>query len=138
MSRVKNWPKKLSDYIDAHKVTPFEFGIFDCGHFANGAIKVVTGKDPLSADSYIDEAQKDATVESYGGIENMSDVLMCAAGFRETSPKLAGRGDVVMLRNGDGNPIVGVIGIDSTPLVPNVRGLTRLRRTDILRAWRVE
>jgi len=64
--------------------------------------------------------------------------LLGASGFKEISAKLAGRGDVVLLKNGDGGEIIGIIGVDSTPIVPNIRGLTRLRRTDVLRAWRIE
>jgi len=72
MARTKNWPKKLSDYIDAHKTALFEFGRFDCGHFANGAIEVVTGLRPLDADDYKDETSKDDVVASYGSIGVMA------------------------------------------------------------------
>ena len=47
MERISTWESALSEYINAKRHEPFEYGVNDCCLFAAGAVEAMTGVDPV-------------------------------------------------------------------------------------------
>lgn len=47
MNRRPDWPRRLNAYVNSVQRRPFRFGKFDCCIFAAGAVKAMTGTDPM-------------------------------------------------------------------------------------------
>lgn len=47
MERISTWESALSQYIEAKRDEPFEYGVNDCCLFAAGAVEIMTGIDPM-------------------------------------------------------------------------------------------
>lgn len=47
MERIGTWESALSEYINAKRHEPFEYGVNDCCLFAAGAVEAMTGEDPM-------------------------------------------------------------------------------------------
>lgn len=112
---------------------PFAWGSDrnDCVSFAAAAVAAQTGINPLGGLKWTDEASAYEALEAAGGIgEAVSSALV------EIAPALAMRGDVGAIANGNGLILVIVEG--DTLAGPGPRGLMRLPRRLMVKAWRAE
>lgn len=97
VKRLENWPRRLGEYLEKMQNVPFEWGKNDCALFVGGAVEAVTG-EPFNASyagSYSDE-QGAAEVIAKG--KGLFGIFTSHLGQAHTNPRLAGRGDVVLMR----------------------------------------
>jgi hypothetical protein len=112
--------------------------------FAADGIKAFTGTD-IAAEfrgKYSDQPTALAAIRSITGGRTVADAAAyCAAkhGLTEWKhPLMAQRGDLAIARNGDGNPIVGLVHLNGRHIVTvSEKGLVHLPISSILRAWKV-
>lgn len=116
------------EYLEANLNKPFDWGTRDCGTFAVGAIKAMTGYDALKGDRWSTKREADAFLEREGGM-----VAACDKRFRPISIGEAKRGDLVLAKVEGGEALCVV---DSNYLVGAGRkGLVRVPRTAGIKAW---
>ena len=70
MKRKDDWQQHLTEYIEAHRDTVFEWGKSDCCIFAAGAVEVMTGENPMKSFTvkYSDEKTGRSLMGRYGGL----------------------------------------------------------------------
>lgn len=106
MKRIDTWEAALSAYIAQHRDTPFIYGDHDCGVFAAGAVKAMTGVDliPEFRGKYQNEIGAARALKKLGAgnLEKTVD-----AKLPQISISRVQRGDIVMM---DGNLGVAVGG----------------------------
>lgn len=63
-TRYDNWPQLLNQYIAKVRDNKYEMGTFDCCIFVSGAVKAITGHDPMKEirGKYDQATYKDALV----------------------------------------------------------------------------
>ena len=134
--RFPDWPERLTAFVEAHRRTPFAWGAHDCALFSAAAVEAITGSDPLAAwrGAYATEAEAEAIL---GGVTMQAflDGLYRAWGARPIGPKLAGRGDVVVLDVGD-MPTCGVH-LGGSVAAPGAERLHFLPARLIRAAWAI-
>jgi len=66
--RYPDWPVRLNEYIIAAEKKEFKLGTHDCCIFAAGAIKAITGKDPMPEfrDQYDDWKSAEDALDEIG------------------------------------------------------------------------
>lgn len=135
MSRPEDWPERLAAFFEARGATPFAWGSNDCVTFAAGWLRELSGIDVLAGiGPWADEAEAEALLAERGGLVAAAEAALAGAGIPEIAPELAGRGDIVLLRAGNDEPL----GICAGPrcAVAGPDGVLFLPRAMILRAWR--
>lgn len=107
MTRLENWPTLLSLYVDSRRSQPFAWGTNDCCIFAADWVLIATGHDIASAfrGGYSGALGANRIIREAGGIENL--LAEHAPGLQRISPKLVGRGDLV-LRTFENGPTLGI------------------------------
>lgn len=106
MRRLWDWPRRLASAIEASRAKPFVWGEHDCALFAAGVVHELTGQD-FAAEfrgRYDSHAGAVALLGARGGLEV---VVTAALGAPRALPRLAQRGDVVMVDT-DLGPALGV------------------------------
>lgn len=105
VTRLPDWPQRLSEFIESRRHAPFVWGGNDCCRFAAGAVRAMTGTDPMAGYCYRDEREARALIEGAGNIES----LLCERlGVPLPAVAHAMRGDVV-IADLDHGPTVGVL-----------------------------
>lgn len=128
--RLADWEGRLSAYLADHTSCAVAWGQMDCVRFAAGAVKAMTGTDPLPKLTYKTEAGAWRALKRLG-FTSLSQAV--DAHLSPTHPAMARRGDVVMC---DG--ALGVcIGGDALFLPVEGCGLIRRPRKDWTSAWAV-
>ena len=130
MNRTPLWESALSDYIALMRHEPFEYGINDCCMFAAGAVKAMTGIDPMAEF----RGRYNSLATSVRALREIGDGDLEAtmdAKFPEVAPHLAHRGDLAFY---DGS--VGVV-VGSVAYFVTDDGLTRIPRDKWLKCWSV-
>jgi hypothetical protein len=145
LTRVQHWDTRaLHEFLLARASAPFAWGAHDCALFAADAIQAMTGVD-IAEDfrgKYSDEAGAIAAIGEVCGGSTVADAAAYCAqkhGLAEWGmPLLARRGDLVVVRNGDGSLIAGLIHLNGRHIVAaGEKGLLRLPIRNALRAWHV-
>ena len=134
MTRLPNWPDRLTQFIVSRKAMPFEWGKHDCCLFAADAANAITGKDAAAAfrGKYRTELGAMRAIKRYGK-GNIADTFSHA--FGEPVPRLlARRGDIVLLEY-DGADTVGVSYGDI--VVAGKDGVVTVSRLLVKQVWRV-
>lgn len=139
MERYPDWETRLADYIEPLRNVRFAWGKFrrgkfDCCTFSAGAVKAMTGEDPIPEfrDTYASEEEALAALKTIG---QGTLIRTMNAKFARVAPSLAHRGDIVMV---DGN-----LGIAFGDISLHVgaegdrQGLVRKPRAAWRKAWRV-
>jgi hypothetical protein len=144
MTRVEDWPERLAAFIEQRRKMPFAWGSNDCALFAADAVCAITGVDlgePFRG-RYDDEASlrlhglHGANAHLAAGDVSRAIRDMATAWLDgEISPKLAQRGDVVLVEHGGGESLAVCDGALSA--APGRRGLVFLPRSTWLSAWKV-
>jgi hypothetical protein len=142
LQRRDDWPERLAQYLEEAREREKEWGVFDCGMFAAGAIEAMTGVD-LAAEfrgKYAGSISAEKAMRRYcgGGLEQLAVKVARKAALAEIDPRLAQRGDPVLVRDAEVGDAFGVIDIRGFLAVTvSGKGLAYRERTAIVRAWRV-
>lgn len=136
LHRLPDWEARLRAYLESVRSEPFAWGRHDCCHFAAGAVKAMTGIDPMIEfrGHYATERGAWRALRRYGA-GTLSGTL--DRKFERVRASLAHRGDIVMTG--------GVLGVCAGGFVFVVgaeaerEGLVRLDRPQWTGAiaWRV-
>jgi len=136
MQRLADWEARLAAYLEPLRLCSFQWGEHDCCTFAGGAVKAMTGVDPMPEfrGRYTTAIGSARALKRFGAgtLEATMD-----SKFTAVAPSLAMRGDVVMSG--------GLLGICLGTFAMAVgaegerEGLVRLPRPEWIepRAWRV-
>ena len=123
---------------------PFTWGTNDCALFAADGVEAITGVDIADEfrGKYHDEAGAFALIKQITGGSTVADAAAyCAAkhGLVEWQhPLMARRGDLVVVRNGDGSLIAGLVHLNGRHVVSvGEKGLLRFPISSIIRSWHV-
>lgn len=147
--RLKDWRRRLTDWVSVAERTPFRWGTFDCGLMAADAVKAITGTDPAepvrgrygsaeeALDILSDYAGKSGLTGSYEALSAFCDEHL----GDHVHPNLARKGDVVLggfqLRGEMAYTLM--VDLGGNYLVAGGDGATQVRKQDVLAAcaWRI-
>lgn len=137
MTRHHDWPERLAAAIEAARHRPFVWGEHDCCLWVSDAIDAMTGTDPAAdiRGRYRDEAGAAAIIAQSGAWPWAIDRAACAVGISRIAVTSAGRGDVVLVRQGDQVQPTICVGDHLAAAGPD--GLIFLPRSLGIGAWRV-
>jgi hypothetical protein len=116
--------------------------MFDCGLFTAGALEAMTGVD-LGArfrGKYAGNISAEKAMRRFcgGDLERLAETIAKEYELKEVAPRMAQRGDAVLIGDGENGPALGVIDIRGNVAVTvSAAGLAYRDRESILRAWRV-
>lgn len=141
MARNENWPERLHEAMLARSHKPFIWGETDCLLTACDLIQAITGVDPGAPyrGQYANEsgALRIAVQAGCRSFEELVAQIAAAHSFAEISPKLAQRGDLVLLDSTEGLSF-GVVSLNGREAVfAGEQGLRRLPVLQARRAWRI-
>ena len=131
MIRKNGWEGLLDEFFQANLSRSFQWGEWDCGLFAAGAIQAMTGEDLAS--EYRGNYSSALEAAHFGGAERIAEL----AGLDEILVGFAGRGDLVLLANDPHDPCLGILGLDGRAVMVTGSGLAWVDREKVLRAWKV-
>jgi hypothetical protein len=134
--------QEFHDFLMARRDIPFAWGTNDCATFCADAIEAITGTD-IAAEfrgRYENELGALKAIKAVAGGSTLADAaVFCAQkhGLVEYQfPLLAKRGDLVLVKNGDGREIAAIVSLDGRYVVsPGDNGLVRFSILDVTRAW---
>ena len=146
IKRVADWPTRLQCYIESVHEKPFRYGKQDCGTFAIGAIKAITGVDVKRKMKlrYRDKeaARKIRAMLSFQSAQTEGTAMARAVGyvarvcgFVEITPLEAQRGDLVLFQGVFGD--TAGICIGTKVIAPGANGLLADSISVVKRAWRI-
>lgn len=129
--RFPDWPERLTEFVEARRGVPFEYGSHDCCAFAAAAAESITGVNPAAPFPYRNELGAKRLILEHGGL----DKLLTAALGEPCSPAMAGRGDIVLAELESG-PTAGVC-LGRLCVFPGTVGIEFRPRSVIGMAWKV-
>ncbi|GAB6125035.1 DUF6950 family protein [Humidesulfovibrio idahonensis] len=141
--RVSDWPARLAHVVEAERLRPFDWGTADCCLFVGDCILAMTGIDPASEfrGRYMTARGAQRCLRRYcgGGVEALAEKIAAEYRMPEILPKMAQRGDAVLLRTPECPPEGKSVGICVGVLMAaqGPQGLTMVPVERVLRAWRV-
>jgi hypothetical protein len=123
----------LHRFIAERTAMPFEWGHDknDCVSFAGAAIAAQTGANPIGERKWTSEDEASAALNEAESLGEAVTGLLT-----EIEPAFAQRGDVGAIEHG--NNLILVIVEGDTLVGPGPRGLRRLPRRMMVKAWSVE
>lgn len=127
-------PEQLHAFIELRRNTPFAWGSHDCALFAADWVESVTGSDPAKGirGRYQTAIGAGRVMKREGGLEAIADSRL----GERVAPKLAQRGDVVLL-DGSHGPTLGVcLGVEAA--APGEGGLMLVPMRKAQAAWRLQ
>lgn len=109
--RTVDWRPRMEENLQRVKSTPFEWGVHDCALFAASHVNVISA-DPEHRN--LDEVFKGKYSTALGsikalkqqGYDSLRDLLKSK--FEEIHPVFAGRGDLVIALDEEGNQAIGI------------------------------
>ena len=145
LKRVEHWDTRaFHNFSKLKRTTPFTWGEWDCCLAAASFVQAITGTD-IGEDfrgKYTDEASAMTTIASVTGGKTIEDAIVWVAKkydlAEHTHPLLAKRGDLVLVKNNDGNLIAGVVHLTGRHvLTVGPKGAAMLSIMQIHRAWKI-
>jgi hypothetical protein len=142
LSRLPTWQSALSAYLVESAHTRFEYGAFDCGLFAAGAIAAMTGVDAARGlrAQYRSRGEALEVLRQLCGrptVEAVAEHLAGVLGVPEIPVLCAQRGDPILLRAGRRSSL-GIVAMHGTEILTPCRdGLLRLPLSHATRAWHI-
>lgn len=133
MQRYADWPIRLNKYLTSIKDREFKIGEHDCCHFANGAVKAMTGVDMMG------------DIPEYSNWDEAKAILDEKALYRIMFRKFgkpvraghAQQGDIAYInRPGFDVPSLGIV-LGKRTLVFGIKGYVQMRTVEIDRAFKV-
>ena len=129
MTRVPDWPERLSAWVEHHRARPFAWGTHDCVLFAAGAVEAVTGaRPPLPHWGSHEEAR--SALREVRGLRHALDARMPRVPVAQ-----AQRGDLLLVAQ-PGDPLLAVC-VGDKWCAPGEAGLMFGRVLDARMAWRI-
>ncbi len=129
MTRLPYWNQRLRAYLRAVHQMPFGYGTNDCGTFTAGAIKAMTGQDPMRG--YRGYRTLKGAMRKLQAKGHADHVALAAALYPECPPALAQVGDLAVVQGKDGLALgivqgsriyaVGADGLGVVPLTAAIR-----------------
>jgi hypothetical protein len=140
IERYVDWEVRLMAYLEPLRLTPFAWGKHDCCTFAAGAVKAMTGEDPMPEF----RGRYSTAIGSARALKRFGAGTLPATldtKFEDIAPALAQRGDLVMAHGNLGiafNDFMFAVGQETDGETAR-EGLIRIARRDWgeARAWRV-
>ncbi len=141
-----HWDTRLfNDFLLSRAKTPFTWGTHDCATFAADGIQAITGVD-IAVDfrgKYTDQPSAVAAIKSICNGATVADAAAYCAqkyGLVELAhPRMARRGDLVIVPNNTGELIAGLVHLNGRDVVSvNTKGWIGLPITSVQRAWHYE
>lgn len=138
VKRKENWPVLLREAIAAKARTRACFGIHDCCISVCDLIESMTGLDVgKSFRGYRGKEGMQETLDAHGGVEAIAEKIMEEYGYSEINPRLAQRGDTVLLNTAQGDAM-GTVGMDGRFVITaGARGWVDTPISHAKRAWRI-
>jgi hypothetical protein len=137
MKRVANWEAVLQAQIQlAGK--KFQWGTWDCALAACDIIQALTGQDPGAPfrGKYSDEAGAKAVIGTSLGA--FAANIAASLGMQEVAPRLARRGDAILIDNGTPSGSLGIVDLTGAyAACAGSNGHIRVPMRRWKRAWRV-
>lgn len=138
LTRNKDWQDRLDALVLVRLRAPFAWGGHDCVLFAADAVLAMTGTDPAAAwrGQWTSAREAFRLLRPLGGLA----AAAAGAGLPEVPPRMAQRGDVVLLRApGRAGSMRGALGVclGERIAAPGGRGLVMAGLGEGVRAWRV-
>jgi len=128
------WEGRLVAYLRECSTQSFRPGTLDCGLFAGGAVRAMTGRDVTKGLRYRTIKGGLAQMQKRGHIDH---VEYAASLFDELpSPLMAQRGDLAALRDDEGHLALGVVQGESVYMM-GLQGIGMAPLTRAERAFRV-
>lgn len=132
----------LNEFLQQRESVPFAWGTNDCATFSADAIEVMTGID-IARDfrgKYSTETGALRAIQKIAGGTTLGDAAAYCAnkcGMAERAfPLQAKRGDLVLVKNGDGNEIAGIVALNGRHVLsPGDAGLVRFSIMNVTRSW---
>lgn len=137
MSRLQDWPERLFATIDKHRLLSFEWGGSDCMQLVMDCAEAITGTHPYpNAKNYHTRAGALSCLKRHG----FSDIVEAlSAAYNVIPVPLAQRGDIGIIKLPDDLYASCVCdGMNFVGKAPGEDGITRVPRTIVLQAFRVE
>lgn len=140
ITKTEGWAERLAEFVASRQETPFCWGSHDCCAFTAGAVRAMTGADPMAAHhSYLTAISAARVIREAGGILD----IPAALGLLERRRVIcASRGDVVAAETyggRKGRKVVALgICIGAMSAFAGPVGVTTLKTSECLKAWRVE
>ena len=138
MSKVKNWEKKLANFIEKRSNTPFKWGKNDCCLFVADAVKSITGVD------YAKDFRKryKTKIGAYrilrkfagGGLVESLEKIAKENNFNLIAPKMAKRGDIGVVYPNEAL----VICLGSKWAWQGEKGIEFISYKNVLIAWSID
>jgi hypothetical protein len=138
LTRRPDWQERLTALIVARMTWPFIWGANDCATFAAEAVLQMTGTPllPAGVPTWSSARQAYRALRPTGGLAQ----AVRAIGLEEVGPRMARRGDLVLLRaparSGSMRGALGVC-LGERIAAPGLRGLVMTRLSEGVTAWRV-
>lgn len=130
LDKRQDWWSRLNNYIDECRGKSIDWDSFDCCQFICGCVKAMTDKDPYKEFAYkyntkslaIQAVRMFSTTGMYnkGIVEIVEKIGYKVGGKKVDSPQ---RGDIVVLDNGAGEYICGVVLINRVAVIDEKLGL---------------
>jgi hypothetical protein len=133
--RYQDWPERLNRILKESQNTPFAWGSHDCCIFAANVILELTGVDHAAdiRGTYTTAAEAARMIEERGGIKGIATTALGS----EINPKLAQRGDVVLIQTPEyGDTLTICIGHQCAG--PGINHIQTRPIVDAIAAWRVQ
>lgn len=142
MKRYTDWERRLSFFVSSRINCQFEWGNHDCCMFACDGIQAITGIDPAHEFRGIYHDRNTAITalrELYGtGLEGVIEAITEEHGMPEIEPLTIQRGDIALIHDKKGFPLMGLC-VDGKYIgVPgDTCGISLHTIDKTYRAWRV-
>ena len=136
LSRRSDWHARLHDAVEQSKIITFSYGLHDCCLWVARCVDVMCDTRFCAAIrerfNYRDEASATEVLNAGGGLPALVEEFLGPP----TNPKLAAPGDVVLARNGDGLPILGIV-VGHNIVVAGQSGVIALPPSAAVLCWKV-
>ena len=136
MKKKLDWQILLSEFLEQHAFTEFEWGKWDCCIFANAAIKAMSGKDVIPKTlKWKDETSAYKAIKDYGKTLNGALTKACKnAKMESIKPAFVTAGDLVLFK--EESELAGIH--DGFNIVAPSDGGIQTKSPDlIIKAWRI-
>lgn len=139
MKKLPDWEIAFDEYIIKNRTKPFVWGKWDCIHFTNGFIKVMTKESLLPKNwKWKDEDSAIKKIKEYGkgkGLANaIANAIKKTTGIIEVNPNFIQKGDFGVYKEEselscvfDGMNALGV----------NDEGMVVKNNVEVVKAWRI-
>lgn len=133
--RRQDWPLRLNAWLGEVRARPFAWGEFDCALGAAEAVLAMTGVDYAVEfrGAYFSKRDAVRLLAARGGLEAL---VTQALGEPLATPKLAQRGDVVLVDSGAEGPAIAVV-MGAEAAAPGPQGAVFVPMAQWQVGWRV-